>query len=205
MALATAARLGSRVTGVALFASIAPATLVNPTDLAEAELFSLVQGDPAALAQQLGVLAQLMHDDPLGAAWQMLGEHLAEADLSAGSDPAYAAAMASSLRESPAKTSAATSRTWPPLPRGGPIPPTRCTNRSSWSTNAPTASSRSATDKRLQPPRPTPHSRQPTTATCQSSPTSRPRQHPARLTVTTRRTAPRWPTGTDSAGPRRAP
>ncbi len=30
----------------------------------------------------------------------MLGEHLAEADLSAGSDPAYAAAMASSLRES---------------------------------------------------------------------------------------------------------
>jgi len=100
MALATAALLGSRVTGVALLASIAPAALVDATDLAEAALFSLAGSDPAALTELLGGLAQLMRDDPLGAAWQMLGEHLAETDLTAVSDPAYAAAMAASLGES---------------------------------------------------------------------------------------------------------
>lgn len=178
MALATAARLGSRATGVALFASIAPATLADPTDLAEAELFRLAQHDPAALAQQLGGLAQLMRDDPLGAAWQMLGEHLAEAALTAVSDPAYAAAMATSLSESARQDLRGYQQDLAALAAPCPLTLDRCTNRSSSSTDAPTASSRSATDRRLQPPCPTRHSRQPTTATCRSSPTSPPSPAP---------------------------
>lgn len=99
-ALATAVRLGPRVTGVALVASLAPVQLVEPTDLAEAALFALARSDPDGLAQLLAGLGQLMRDDPLDAARQMLGEHLCAADLAAMGNPAYAAAMAASLQES---------------------------------------------------------------------------------------------------------
>jgi len=116
-----------------------------------------------------------------------------------------AAAMATSLGESAARTSAATSRTLTALAAPWPFTLDQV--------HQPVVLVHERTD-RIVPLRhgqalaaalAPPHSRGPTTATCQSSLTCPRRQHPARLTVTTRRTAPRWPTGTDSAGPRWAP
>ncbi|GAC1445485.1 MAG: alpha/beta hydrolase [Mycobacteriales bacterium] len=98
-ALAVAARLGNRVSGVAVLAGVAPTELAGPDDLAEADLFALVRADPAALAERFRQLADVMRNDPFSAALSLVGDFLSEADLAAVSDPAYAAAMAASLSE----------------------------------------------------------------------------------------------------------
>ena len=99
VALAVAARLGHRVTGVAVLAGLAPPHLAGHEDLAEAALFELALTDPTSLDAQLHSLAEVMRTDPFTAALTMLGDHLGEADLAAVSEPAFAAAMAASLAE----------------------------------------------------------------------------------------------------------
>lgn len=100
MALTTAAALGPRVRSVGVLAGLAPASAATVAGLAEADLFAMAAADPQALSTLLAELAALMRADPAAGAMQLLGEHLSEPDLAMVADPAFAAAMATSLAES---------------------------------------------------------------------------------------------------------
>ncbi len=102
-ALATAARLPSRVTAVGVLAGVAPPRLAPHARLAEQDLLALAEDDPAALLATLGELAALMRVDPAAAASEMLGAHLSPPDLAMVTEPAFAASMARSLAEAAAR------------------------------------------------------------------------------------------------------
>jgi pimeloyl-ACP methyl ester carboxylesterase len=100
VALATAHRLGDRVTAVGVLACIAPPGLADHADLAEHELFDLAGADPVALRATLAQLAAGLRADTVATVRQLLAAGLTAEDLEVAADPSFAAMLMATLAES---------------------------------------------------------------------------------------------------------
>lgn len=101
MALGTARRLGERVTAVGVVAGIAPPSLADHTDLAQAARFDLARRDPAALRGELSRLAAALRADTAATAPTMLPTGaLTDDDLVLASDPVYGGWLLATMAES---------------------------------------------------------------------------------------------------------